>query len=193
MSTPRVRSLAIRLSIIGAVLFTLGVPASLALPSPQPGETYKEFTRIMASGSKQWRVTHPNASAAGSPGNSPADFLPNPALGFSIDDLAGAIRAEAIIDYWGGHPGTTGQQFRFNGNDWLNVPELASLPKGREECYVQQWNVVMDVPLNDLISGTNVIEGTAGKQTCYNFGWGQWGWYMVMCGCTTNRRRRPRP
>ena len=148
------------------------------LKSPQPGEVYKEFTRVMSVGSTEWRVTHPNASATGSPGNSPADFLPNAQLPIEIGDLDGALRAEALIDAWGGHVGTVGKRFRFNGNAWIDIPELVSTPTDGE-CYTQQLNVVRDVPLGDLVVGTNVLEGDSGGQSCYNFGWGQWGWYAL--------------
>ena len=51
-------------SIMG--LIASSVAAEEYLRSPQPGEVYKEFTRIMnVSSLNQWRVTDPNAPASG--------------------------------------------------------------------------------------------------------------------------------
>ncbi len=147
------------------------------LKSPAPGEVYREYARVMPATGNSWRVTDPTASNPGSPGNSPGDF-PNIPQPLEIETLAGALRAEAVIDIWGGHVGTTGKEFRFNENDWLTIPELTT-PPTRGECYTQQLNGVFDVPLEHLIEGTNIAEATAGKQTCYNFNWGQWGWYTL--------------
>ena len=144
-------------------------------PSPPPstgGLIYKEYSRLM-TGPSDWRVTDPNA---GHPGAS--EWLPNPKLSFQISDLSGATKAEAIIDCWGGHTGTTNKRFRFNGNSWINIPELSTMSS--PECYLKQWNPIVPVPLSYLKQGTNILEGTSGGQICYNFDWGQWGWYAMV-------------
>ena len=50
-------------------------------------------------------------------------FLPNPVLTIDLPDLTGAVRAELILDRWGGHPGTSNKRVRFNGASWLHLPE----------------------------------------------------------------------
>ncbi|MFC1648148.1 hypothetical protein ACFL1B_01685, partial [Nanoarchaeota archaeon] len=120
----------------------------------------------------------PSASNKGSPGNSPSTYLPNAKISVNIDDLSQAVHAEAIIDLWGGHVGTTGKKFKFNGNSWRTIPELDTTPTSGQ-CYTHQTNPVISVPLSHLKTGTNTLQGTSGGQTCYNFNWGQWGWYGV--------------
>ncbi|RLA53991.1 MAG: hypothetical protein DRQ65_05675, partial [Gammaproteobacteria bacterium] len=149
--------------------------ASDTLKAVTPGLVYKEFSRII-SGSDIWRVTDPDAPFVGDPDNSPSTFLPNPVLNLTVSDLQGAIKAVAVIDVWGGHVGTVGKQFRLNGNNWIDIPSISNTPTN-PECYTHQYSIEVEVPLADLAQGTNSLEGTSGGQTCYNFGWGQWGWY----------------
>ena len=148
------------------------------LVAPAPGSIYKEFTRIMSTNSNQWRVTDPSATNPGSPGNAPSTYLPNDVMPLTVNDLTGAIRAEAIMDVWGGHVGTVGKQLIVNGNSPISIPDVPTIPSN-PECYVHQYNVTVEVPLADLVQGTNTIEGDSGGQTCFNFNWGQWGWYAI--------------
>lgn len=142
---------------------------------PKPGDIYKEYSVYLKVGNN-WRVTDPNAGNAGA-----QDFLPNPVLSIDIDDLEGAIRAEAMMDIWGGHVGTVGKQFRFNDSSWIDIPDLTTTPAGHNpECYTSEYNAIVDIPLQYLVEGTNTFEGNSGGQTCYNFNWGQWGWYVMI-------------
>jgi hypothetical protein len=141
---------------------------------PQPGEVYKEYVRMMDLGTKEWRVNWPLATDP----RAIADF-PNAVMDLNVDDLQNVTRAELIIDLWGGHAGTIDKQIRFNGKNWLNVPDLTTVP-GSAECYVSMRNVTIDIPVGDLVQGTNYFEGNCGGQTCNNFQWGLWGWYGVM-------------
>ena len=143
------------------------------LSVPQPGDIYKEYVLNLKSGDN-WRVTDPDATASGA-----QDFLPNPVMKIPIDDLDGAIRAEALMDIWGGHTGTTGKKFRFNGNAWIDIPDHPSIPES-PECYNSEFNYITEVPLGYLQEGDNEFEGTSGGQTCFNFNWGQWGWYVML-------------
>lgn len=154
------------------------------------GEVYKEFVFLMRNNNVDWRVTDPNATYVGTPGNSPSDFLPNPVFNLNVDDLSGAIRAELVIDAWGGHVGTTGKKVRFNNNPWLTIPELTSTPTSGQ-CYTQQITYFINVPTSHLRIGTNSFEGTSGGQTCYNFNWGQWGWYGVILRIYYNPSGKP--
>ena len=159
------------------------VIAQVNFTGPQPGDVYREYTRAMPpSNTEAWRVTDPNVSTTLYPQAAP--FLPNPSIDLTVGDLSGATRAEAVISMWGGHVGTTGKKVRFNGNNWITIPELGAqngVPAGHNgECYISEPTVVLNVPLSHLRTGTNYFEGTNTGQTCYTFQWGQHGWYNLM-------------
>lgn len=165
------------LALLGAGSAAAQAPYSRAdsLKTVVPGQVYREYAITMASGN-DWRVTDPNATSPGSPGNTPATYLPNPVLSLPVGDLQGAVRAVAVIDVWGGHVGTTGKRFRVNGNAWISIPDIANTASA-PECYTQQVSVPVEIPLAHLTQGLNTLEGTSGGQTCFNINWGQWGWY----------------
>ena len=183
------------LPIALAGLLSVPAPAQVSFRTPQPGDVYREFSRVMSPGGSSWRVTDPNIDLNRYP--QAGDFLPNPTLAFTIDDLQGALRAEAVMTVWGGHVGTTGKEVRFNGNSWITIPELDQtngIPGGSSgQCYTQQLNVVVEVPLGHLVEGSNTFQGTSGGQTCYDFGWGQWGWYALMIRVYYDPATKPHP
>ncbi|MBK8167478.1 MAG: PKD domain-containing protein [bacterium] len=169
-----------RILVLTLVLASAGAAsaqytAADTLKAVAPGLVYREYARTMTAGN-DWRVTDPDATNPGEPGNSPATFLPNPVLGLDVTDLEGAVRAVAVIDVWGGHVGTVGKRFRLNGHDWLDIPDVNGTLLS-PECYTQQYTAYVEVPLAHLATGANTLEGTSGGQTCYGFDWGQWGWY----------------
>jgi hypothetical protein len=149
------------------------------LATPQPGDIFKEFTRVISTSSCNTCVTDPNTQLVSAQAN-----LPNDVLNITISDLQGATRAELVIDHNIGHVGTTGKKVRFNGNAWLTLPELGSgngIPAGHNgQCYSQQHNPTIQIPLSHLVQGTNYFQGTSAAQTCYDFGWGLWAWYEVL-------------
>jgi hypothetical protein len=152
---------------------------------PQPGDVYREYA--LHNGGNAWRVTDPQASAEGA-----KQFLPNPVLTLPVADLEGAVRAEALLDRWGGHLKTTAKRIRFNGRDWLEVPELTTTPGGhRPEMYYSQDNPVIEVPLTHLQRGDNTIEATCG--TIDGFNWGQWGLYSLILRVYYEPDRKPHP
>ena len=147
------------------------------LRGPQPGDIYREYTVTMHSGN-DWRVTDPDAADFH---EASLEFLPNPVLHFVIDDLEHAVRAEVLLDRWGGHTGTSGKRIRVNAHEWIPLPELTTTPDGHDPtCYMYQDNPIIEVSLDDLKEGENTLEGLAGEQTCHSFDWGQWGWYGVI-------------
>jgi hypothetical protein len=152
---------------------TLASAQTRIFKHPQPGDVYKEYIRLMDY-DKEMRVTWPD-----SPVDRAQAELPNAVLDLNIDDLNGATRAELVIDFWGGHAGTIGKKIRFNGHDWLDVPDLTTV-SGSPECYTTMRNVTINIPLSHLASGTNYFEGTNSGQSCNNFEWGLWGWYGVI-------------
>lgn len=145
----------------------------LAQQGPQPGDIYREYAVNLRTGNN-WRVTD---SKAGHPGA--AEFLPNPTLSIHIDDLDKAIRAEVLMDIWGGHPGTTGKNFLFNNSGWTSIPRVPTL-ENQSLCYMKQYNVILDLPLEYIHEGENTFSGASGGQVCRSFNWGQWGWYVMM-------------
>ncbi len=157
--------------LIGCVIAAAPAWGQAMFRHPQPGDVYKEYYRAMI-GYAEWRVIDPNAPSA-----TAQTYLPNAVLEFDMPnlDLAHAVRAEAVIDEWGGHAGTTGKAIRFNGNDWLLLPNLQTTPTNPVN-YLHQANPTVDIPLSHLVSGANYLEGTnAGQAGPYDFGWGQWG------------------
>jgi PKD repeat protein len=167
--------IALALSLAACTAAQAQYTAADTLKAVAPGLVYREYSRTMSAGN-DWRVTDPNATNPGEPGNSPATYLPNAVLGLDVADLEGAVRAVAVIDVWGGHVGTVGKQFRLNGNAWLDIDDITGTATS-PECYTQQYTAYVEVPLEHLVSGANALEGTSDGQTCYDFGWGQWGWY----------------
>jgi hypothetical protein len=157
--------------LLSFLLLVASLPGQF--PGPAPGDVYREYILNLKTGDN-WRVTDPDALASGA-----GDFLPNPVMTIRIDDLEGATRAEALMDIWGGHTGTTGKKFRFNGNEWMAIPDHPSIAES-PECYNAQFNYISEVPLVHLLEGDNTFEGTSGGQTCYSFNWGQWGWYVML-------------
>ncbi len=147
--------------------------AGSRLRGPSPGDIFKEYQRANMSYA-EWRVTDPNTTRPQAQA-----YLPNAVLDIPVLDLSHAVRAEAVLDFWGGHCGTTGKAIRFNGNTWISIPELGT-PPPQPECYLSYSNITVDIPLTDLYEGTNYFEGTNGGQTCYSFNWGQTGQFGIV-------------
>lgn len=140
---------------------------------------YKEFLAEMKE-TDIWRVTDPNATYSGNSSEGPSKYLPNPKLEIPDVVVTNAVRAEAIIDRWGGHTGTSGHQMRFNNMEWLPIPIWLEGAPINPEWYNFQDNPLVPVPLNNLKNGINELEGTSGPQTKYANTWGQWGWYALI-------------
>jgi hypothetical protein len=119
-------------------------------------------------------VTSPEATDPGA-----RKYLPNPIWELEIDDLDGAIRAEVMLDRWGGHLGTTNPAIRFNSREWLRIgPPCRDAESGLSDNYYFQDNPVVPVPLEHLKVGKNLIEGTCSHRKAG--GWGQWGLYSLL-------------
>jgi hypothetical protein len=151
--------------------------------SPRPGDVYREYTRNM-NGQDYLQVPDPNIDLSLYPTVAP--YIPAPPIDIWIGDLSGAIRAEAMIVFIGGHVSTVGQKLRWNNNEWVDVPLLDTsngIPAGHHGYnYMMLHNMTMDIPLSWLHEGTNYFQGTSGSQAdpVWGWGWGQWGWYGMM-------------
>ena len=108
------------------MIFVLGILGVAVhgqfLRFPQAGDVFRDYAR---STEGNWRVTSPIATHPEAQSS-----LPNPILNLTVDDLQGATRAELIMDFWGGHPGTQDKKFRFNNNNWIPVPNVGSIGPG---------------------------------------------------------------
>jgi hypothetical protein len=161
------------------VLFTGGVASAqfVHFKHPQPGDRYKEFSRVMTS-YKDWRVTDPTTTDPRAQAN-----LPNATLSINISDLQGATRAEALIDFCHHHWGTTNKKIRFNGRPWIDIPEIQTTPVSGK-CYSGQTVTVVNVPLADLVQGNNTFTGTNEMiEDCSDFSfidWGQSGMFGIV-------------
>lgn len=165
------------------LLVSLGALAAELPRGPQPGDVYREFAAHQ--GGNDWRVTNPKAAAERA-----QKHLPNPVLRVTLGPLEGAVRAEAMLDRWGGHVQTKRPQIRFNGNGWLDVPlPLVPPGPGEPEAYYFQDNPVMPVPLDHLKQGVNTFEGTTGHTN--PAGWGQWGLYSLILRVYYEPSRQP--
>ena len=166
------------------------VNGQVPFANPQPGDIYREYYHTMRpADGDEWRVTDPLIDVNKYPAVVELNLLPNPHVGITIDDLQGAIRAEAVITIWNGHIGTWKKKIRFNDNAWIPIPELGAsngIPAGHNgQCYMGEYNVSVDIPLGNLVQGANVFDGENEGQDCYSFdtgnrGWGQFGWYNII-------------
>ncbi len=120
------------------------------------------------------RVTGPEATHSGA-----KEFLPNPVNRIVIDDLEGAVAVEAVIELLQCHAGTRGKRIRLNEGPWIDIPEAPGLPVPSPECWQTMRYPAIEVPLSDVMEGTNTFELTAGNQSCNNFGWPQYIIYGV--------------
>ena len=147
----------------------------MAADGQTPRRLYKEFT-YQSRGDRDWRITDDEAVKAFPRAK---DHLPNATLNIRIDDLKHAVAAEAVLDRWGGHRGTTNKRIRFNGHDWIGVPEIDNLPDGiRGEQLMYQDNPTVPIPIDHLVEGDNAFEGDCDESG--GFGWGQWGLYAMV-------------
>lgn len=143
-----------------------GLAALLA--EPKPGELFREYTFGTRFSEVDPATKRPNNQARRL--TAMADRI------LDITTLGGATRAEVVVEYWGGHIGTSGQAFRINGNDWIDIPQPAGTPT-QPQCYYRTLlRATAEVPLSQLKSGANRFQFKAGPQLCHGF---DWGFYWV--------------
>ncbi len=158
-------------------MMIVGITASpgQAQLSPPPGSYYCEFAKHNG-GNRDWRVTDRKAVEKF---ERASEFLPNPRIEIEVNDLKHAVRAELILDRWGGHRGTINKRIRFNDQAWIPVPELENVPDGlRSVMLMYQDNPVIEIPLGDLHEGINVFDADCDEEG--GFGWGQWGIFSLI-------------
>jgi hypothetical protein len=88
-------------------------------------------------------------------------------------DLTNAVSAELSVEYWGGHIGTSGQQFQVNSNGWVDLPQPVGTPAAPQRFYrTRLGNNAVAIALAHLRQGTNQVQFAAGPQIAYSFGFG---------------------
>lgn len=133
--------------------------AVLVRADPGPGDVFKEFAWTR----ERLLVFGPGATAPGAPKN------PRPARATVELDLAGATRAEVIVEHWSGHEGTSGKSIRFNDGASVPLPLPQNTPTA-PECYFAMLNrPAAEVPLQNLRQGLNEFTLTCGPQIAHNF------------------------
>ena len=98
-----------KISLAALALATGTVPC---FAEPAPGEMFKEFH--WSRGRVQY-IFNPDNTAKDAPKRTP------PALPLDLD-LEGATKAEVIVEYWSGHPGTSAKTISFNDRESLVSP-----------------------------------------------------------------------
>ena len=135
---------------------------------PEPGDVYREYKKIPIG--SQWRIIDPDALHSEA-----RSTLPNVSQKIVVSDLDGALRAEIEMDRWGGHAGTRNKQLRINNNAWIDIPEREKTTESMGvTCYQYEDNPVVEIPLEQLVEGDNILEGLCGGQGCFSFDYGQW-------------------
>jgi len=152
--------------LIATVLFS---GTFLIHSQPEPGDVYKEFTFIPESGS--FSELDPDCKREFTEEmwiNKPRMVIKTVNI-----ELENSVKAEMSVEYWGGHIGTSGQKFKVNGNEWIEIPQPENTPSN-PLCYHRTLlgNNHVSVPLEYLKEGRNEIQFTCGPQICYNFNFG---------------------
>lgn len=146
-------------------------------PGPQPGDIFREYVwRGPFINALGWqRVTDPGSKTAEA-----QKALPNPVNTVEITDLEGAIRAEMVIEQWGGHSGTSKKRVRINGNRFIYIPESNQMGPEVPEAYSYHKYPCIRIPMEHLKQNSNTFEFRCDGQIFNDFGWGQWGVYGVI-------------
>ena len=156
---------------------------------PGPGEIFKEYTfkseeallpeldtnaSGMADECHKYRLPELDPDASGMAEDCRKRRAPRTVNYLYINDMHGAVKAEMIVEYWGGHIGTTNQAFRVNGNSWTPIPQPRNTPT-EPECYYRTvlGTPAVPIPLYQLKEGRNEIQFSAGPQIArHNFNFG---------------------
>ncbi len=140
----------------------------LVTAEPSPGEVFREY-----SYSQRFAELDSGSRRPGVEGLRAGSQLTRT---LDIHDLRKAIRAEVVVEYWGGHIGTASQQFRVNDGDWIDIPQPRGTP-AQPQCYYRTLSrATVSIPFERLRAGANRFQFRAGPQICHSF---DWGFYWV--------------
>jgi hypothetical protein len=86
-----------------------------------------------------------------------------------------------LVEYWGGHIGTSHQGFHFNGGGWKPIPQPLGTPTTPLAYYrTLLGGATVPIDIGDVRQGDNEVLFTAGPQVCRSF---NFGFYWVY-SCT---------
>ena len=127
---------------------------------PQPGDVFRQF-----QDDANFRQTSVCNSSSANCGSIPSEQQRRA----QNVDLANAVRAEAIFEYWGGHLASTQQEFNVNGGPWTPYPDIQGIPPDTlPTCYFRALtNAIAPLPL----SGTGGVRppGSTGNTVTVNY------------------------
>jgi hypothetical protein len=136
------------------------IAQSAAPVGPQPGDVFRQFQDDLTS-----RYTSV-CNASGTRCNGVPSEQQRQAQNV---DLANAVRAEAVFEYWGGHLASTQQEFNVNGGPWTPYPDIQGIPPDTlPTCYFRApTNAIAPLPL----SGTGGVRppGSTGNTVTVNY------------------------
>lgn len=142
-----------------------------------PGDVFREI--CWRPEGKWQRVTGPDATQEGA-----KEFLPNAVNTVDLVGLEGATRAEACVEMLLCHGGTADKCLRVNGRPWIPIAESRLIPGeagrgGPEGEYQYMRYPCTEIPLHQLIEGSNTFELTCSSGTSLGAAWPQWILYGV--------------
>lgn len=132
----------------------------------EAGTVFKDFTYP----GPLWGELSSTATAAGA---LTIRRKPHTPVELDLPDLSGVIGAAILVQYWGGHLGTSEQSVSVNDHPWMLLPQPKGTP-GRPECYYRMGfgNPGIKIPVEQLHAGKNAFSFHAGPQIAYDFKWG---------------------
>ncbi len=135
---------------------------------PKPGDVFREYRYT-----SDMIVEFDAASKREDPKAKLRRSISQRERNLDIWDLEDATRAEIALEFWGGHPGTSGQALRVNGNAFHQIPQIEGTPTD-PRCYFRTLpgTAIVPIPLSELKQGRNLFEFRAGSQVCHSIDWG---------------------
>lgn len=173
-------------------LLALAGLAAVLRAEPQPGEIFTETT---------YRHRFAEVDPASKRLDNATDLVKFPFLKaannrtertLDLGSLGKVVRAELVVEYWGGHIGSSAQSVRVNGRDWLPLAQPAGTPERPEHFFRTLLRSTIDLPLAHLVSNANKFQFTVGPQLKFGWDWGN-SWFYAFTVRLYHDPVRPHP